>query len=195
MNVLAVAFYDNFTFNNPVTTLSIIIWGLYVGFIAAGVSAYYNKVYLGEIIRRLVKCGATSAEAAVTLEDAGVKASFFRRKALFGENALRKYVVAANYDDITVECPPYNGFVRFMRMLFLGKKDKAPVKYDIAEAKFYVPEEKRIQAEIRYEAKGNSLPFLLIGAVVFFLVGVGLTLCIPYILDLVDSVITLYKNL
>ena len=195
MTFSAVTVYENFTLNNPVTTLSIIIWGLYAGFIVAGFSAYYNKVYLGEIIRRLVKKGASSKETAVSFGEAGIKAGLLRRKAVFGDTVVAKYVILANRDDCVIEMPPYNPVVRFLRRLFLGKTDKAPVKYDISQAKFFVLEEKRIQAELRFEEKGNSLPFLLIGALIFFVIGVALTMCIPYILDLVDSVITLYKGL
>jgi hypothetical protein len=187
-----VTVYENFTFKNPTTTLPIIIWGIYAGFVIAGILSYYNKNYLGAVVRALVKKGANSPENALTFEEAGISGGFLRRRAVFGDNALSKYVEIANSEECQYPAKKENAFVRGLRKFF-GREQKN--KYDAKKAKLYVLEEKRIQAELRYTEKGTTVLEITIGIVAAFVVAVAVTVCIPYILELVDSVITLYKNL
>ena len=187
-----VTVYENFTFKNPTTTLPIIIWGIYAGFVIAGILSYYNKNYLGAVVRALVKKGANSPENALTFEEAGISGGFLRRRAVFGDNALSKYVKIANSEECQYPAKKENAFVRGLRKFF-GREQKN--KYDAKKAKLYVLEEKRIQAELRYTEKGTTVLEITIGIVAAFVVAVAVTVCIPYILELVDSVITLYKNL
>ncbi len=192
MNAALATVYENFTFKNPTTTLPIIIWGIYFGFVIGGILSYYNKTYLGAVVRSLVKKGATSPETAVTFSQAGIKAGYFRRRAVFGDNALTKYVKTANPEECELEMREAYAFVRGLRRLFGREREK---KFDAETAKFYVAEEKRIQAELRYSSKGSTLPVVVIGIVAAFAVAVLAINCIPYILELIDSVITMYKNL
>ena len=172
--------------------MPIIIWGIYAGFVIAGILSYYNKNYLGAVVRALVKKGATSPENALTFDEAGVKGSALRCNAVFGENALAKYVKIANPEECAVAEKQESAFVRGLRKFFCVEKKK---KYDSKKAKLYVLEEKRIQAELRYTAKGTSAFEIIIGIIAAFVVAVVAIISIPYILDLVDSVITLYKKL
>lgn len=192
MTVTLAAFYENFTFDNPVTTLPIIIWGIFAGFVIAGILSYYNKNYLGAVVRSLVKKGANAPESALTFADAGIKAGFLRRRAVFYDGALTKYVKVANPEECETEQAQESAFIRGARRVFSIERKK---KYDAAKAKFYILEEKRIQAELRYTEKGTSLRAVIIGIVAAFIVAVVAIRCIPYILELVDSVITLYKKL
>ncbi len=192
MTVTLAAFYENFTFDNPVTTLPIIIWGLFAGFVIAGILSYYNKTYLGAVVRSLVKKGANCPENALLLSQTGVRADAIRFRAVCRDGALTKYVKIANPEECEIEQKKQSAFIRGLcRFLSIERKKK----YDARKAKFYIPEEKRIQAELRYAAKGNSLGEIAIGIVAAFVVAIVAIKCIPYILDLVDSVITLYKNL
>ena len=47
--------------DNPITTLNIIIWSLYIGFIIGIIITVYNRFVLGSLIRRLI---ARTAKAA-----------------------------------------------------------------------------------------------------------------------------------
>ncbi len=192
MTVTLAAFYENFTFDNPVTTLPIIIWGLFAGFVIAGILSYYNKTYLGAVVRSLVKKGANCPENALTLHEAGVRADALRCRAVCGDSALIKYVKIANPEECEIKGRKDSAFVRGLCRFFSIERKK---KYDAKKAKLYVLEEKRIQAEIRYTDKGTSLAQVAIGIVAAFVVAVVAIRCIPYILELVDSVITMYKNL
>ncbi len=192
MTVTLAAFYENFTFDNPVTTLPIIIWGIFAGFVIAGILSYYNKTYLGAVVRSLVKKGANCPENALTFTEAGIRAGYLRCRAVFGDRALTKYVKIANPEECEIKQPEKSAFVRGLCRFF---NIEAKAKYDEKKAKLYILEEKRIQAELRYTEKGTSPKAVVIGIVAAFIVAVVAINCIPYILELVDSVITLYKKL
>ncbi len=192
MSVNLAVFYKNFSFDNPVTTLPIIIWGIFAGFVIAGILSYYNKSYLGEVVRSLVKKGANSPENAASFEEAGIRFIFLRGRAVFFDGALTKYVKVVNPEECELAQKAENSFVRGVRRVFGIERKK---KYDAKKAKLYILEEKRIQAELRYTEKGTSLRAVIIGIVAAFIVAVVAIQCIPYILELIDSVITLYKKL
>lgn len=192
MNIFLAEIYDNLVIDNPTTTLPVIIWGLYAGFVISGLLSLYNKIYLGDVVRALVKKGADSADSAVTFKEAGLRAGYFRCRAVFGDNPLSKYVKIANPLEAELPQKEEKPFVKGLRKL-LGRERKK--KYSAEKVKLYVLEEKRIQAELRYSSKGTSLPVILVGIVLAFILAVVVINCIPYLLDLIDSLITLYKNL
>lgn len=192
MRVTLAAFYENFTFDNPVTTLPIIIWGLFAGFAIAGILSYYNKIYLGAVIRSLVKKGADCPEKALALHETGIRAHKLRFRAACYDGALTKYIIIANPEECEIKAEKESAFLRGLCRFFSIERKK---EYDAHKAKFYIPEQKRIQAELRYAEKGTSLATVAIGIVAAFVVAVIAIKCIPYILELVDSVITMYKNL
>ncbi|MBR6650116.1 MAG: hypothetical protein IKL36_01765 [Clostridia bacterium] len=192
MKVTLAAFYENFTFDNPVTTLPIIIWGIFAGFAIAGILAYYNKTYLGAVVRSLVKKGANCPEKAISLGETGIRAHALRFHAVCCDRALSKYVKIANPEECEIKAAKESAFLKGFCRFFSIERNK---KYDAKKAKLYVPEEKRIQAELRYTEKGTSLATVAIGIGAAFVVAVVAIRCIPYVLELVDSVITMYKNL
>lgn len=44
--------------DNPITTLNIIIWSLYIGFMIGIAVTLYNRLILGGLIRKLIDRGA-----------------------------------------------------------------------------------------------------------------------------------------
>ncbi|MBQ7836835.1 MAG: hypothetical protein IJ389_06225 [Clostridia bacterium] len=192
MKIFLSSYYENFSFDNPLMTMTAVVWGLYFGFVIAGFLSYYNKNYLGAVIRALVKMGANSQDKAVTFGELGLKPGWLRVRAITGDNPLSKYVKIANGEQAELPDKKEAAVISGIRKMFGRARKK---KYDAYKLKVYIPEEKRIQAEIRYSAKGTSLPVILVGALLAFIVAVIVVNCIPYLYDLIDSVITMYKNL
>lgn len=59
--------------DNPITTLNIIIWSLYIGFIIGIIITVYNRFVLGSLIRRLIEKGAYSEGGAITVAEARMR--------------------------------------------------------------------------------------------------------------------------
>lgn len=186
--------YQNLKFENPVMTLAIVIWSIYIGFVIAGGMSVYHKCYLGEVVRALVKNGAKDKHSAVGIDDMGIKMGYLRRKNVLAGGLLSKYVIVANPEESLVKKEPLSPFFAAMSKFFGGSGERK-TEYDADVAKVYLLEEKRIQAEVRYSKKGTNFWMFLVSAAVFLALAVGLTFAIPYLLDLLDEAITLYKNL
>lgn len=186
--------YQNIRFENPVMTLAIVIWSLYIGFVIAGGLSVYHKCYLGDVIRALVKKGAKDKESAVKIDEIGIKMGYLRRRNVLSGGLLSKYVIVANPEESLVKKAPLSPFLSAMSKFFGGSGERK-TEYDAEIARVYLLEEKRVQAEVRYSKKGTGYWMFLVSAVVFLALAVGLTFAIPYLLDLLDEAITLYKNL
>lgn len=185
-------YYENFSLDNPTVSLTVIIWAICIGLSVGVVLFTLSKWRANELIKALVKGTHNSPEAAVSLGELGIKASPLLRKALREGQPLRKYVCLANPE----ECLTYKekkGFWNKVHKMFLG--DDIPPKCDLGSAGFYILEASRHTAEIRYESKGNPIVSTVISCVLFMIIAVALTYCMPWLLDLVDSMITAYKNL
>ena len=186
---MTAAYYQNFKFDNPTTTLSIIIWGMYIGFMIGGALSVYNKGYLGEVIRCLAKRGINSPSNAVPIDQIGIKMGWLRRRNICAGGTLSRYVIIANPEECRINKKPFSPLWRIIGI------SERKTEYDHTKAKVYLLEKKRIQAEIRYSKKGTNIVVFLISAVAFLALAVALTFAIPYLLDLLDSTITMYKNL
>lgn len=188
------AAYQNIKFENPVMTLAIVIWSIYIGFVMAGGLSVYHKCYLGEVIRALVKKGAKDENSAVKIGDMGIKMGYLRRKNVLAGGLLSKYVIVANPEESLVKKAPLSPFLSAMSKFF-GGEGKRKTEYDREIARVYLLEEKRIQAELRYNKKGTNVWVFFASALLFLGIAIGLTFAIPYLLELLDDAITLYKNL
>ena len=149
--------------------LNMIIWSIYIGFMLATVLYYYQKKVMGKFVRLLVSKGALSADNAMTLEELGYEKQVLVRRELQKHSALRKMVWEVDDNYRTGE----DGHLYCAREKVL----------DLNLGKFYIPEERRIQAELRYDDKGSDIFALIISAVVLFALAVVACIWLPDILD------------
>ena len=156
-------------------SLPLMFVGLFLGVLIASASAIYNKRTLGDALRYIIKSGANSPETAKTLAELGYEKNTFVRGGLKYGTALRKYVRCVEDDEIMAKLVP-------------DKKGFYPkITTDLKRAHFYVPEEKRIAAELRYEKAGTSwFTFfaILVGGTVLLVLFIKI---FPDILQFVDN--------
>ena len=62
-------------------------------------------------------------------------------------------------------------------------------RLDVNSAKFYIPEENRIRAELRYSAKGTDVFAIIMAIVLFMAVAYAALLLIPMISELIASML------
>ena len=140
------------------SSLEKVIWAIYIGIVIAAFMLWYSKGYIGQVARILAKKNAHSPENSHTLRELGLDNLFIRNALKNKYSALRK-VVYCTLD-----------------------KDKLK-REDFYEAKFYIPEEYKNRAYFKYRGNNNTLPMVIIVAVVMFIVA---NLCIRYIPELLN---------
>ena len=162
-------------------SLPLMFLGLFLGVLVAAASAIYNKRLLGDAVRHIIYTGANTPESAKTLTELGYGRNTFVRSALKYGTAMRKYVRCVE-DDETLE------------RVGLDEKGFPPkIRTDLSSSHFYIPEENRVKAELRYDKTGTTwFAFfgILIGGIVLLLL---LIRVFPDIMQLVDNFVGTVK--
>lgn len=183
-------YYNNFALDNETVSLTVIVWAICIGLAIGTVFYTFSRHCASMLIKKLGR-EYNSKEKTATLAELGIKASPLLKKSLGEFQPLRKYVIIANEDECTVERKKgfLNGVYRFFR------REDLPKKYDFSKAQLYLPDDARHTAEARYETKGYPILTAVLFSVLFLLCGVGITFCLPKLLELIDAMISAYKNL
>lgn len=168
-------------------TLAGIIWAIAAGFAVGMFLSYYNKNYLGETVRRLYKKGADSKETALTLKELGLAPTKLRTRSLREGGSLRKYVRIANEEEAVTSLGRKKR-PKIVEFLFPSSEK---FSCDFETAKFYMPEEEKYKAAVRYDQRSRLSPVLLVSVlIVLAAVALGITFAAPKILKLLDNFIT-----
>ena len=182
--------YENFEIYNPTISLEMIVWSLCVGLAIGAVASYINRRVVGGFVRRLLKDSVHTPEGAVTLEQLGYQRNFFVRRALRDGTALRRIAVLENPEEMVQKAPSANKGATVLRKIF-SLDEEPKMILDFARARFYIPEEQRIAAELRYDAKGTNLPNLILSLVLLGAVGFAALYILPELFTLMDNFLTL----
>lgn len=182
--------YENFELYNPTISLEMIVWSLCAGLAIGAVASYINRRIVGEFVRRLLKKDAHTPEAGVTLEQTGCAKNFFVRHALRENSPLRRIVLCANKEEMPQKKPSEKKAAVLVRKFFSIEAEPGRI-LDLSRARFYIPEEKRIGAELRYDAKGTTLPNLILSLVLLAGIGFAALYILPELFTLMDNFLTL----
>lgn len=158
---------------NSMSSLELVIWCMFIGMMLAAIFMYYQKKVIGSFVRTLLKTNATDIGSAKTLMELGFAKNYAVRSALRKGGALRKLVWETGDNYIENE----NG-VKFSAR-------ETPM--DVNTARFYISEENRIRAEIRYDQKGSDIFMLIITALVFLMVAYLAVTYLPDLLNLIEN--------
>ena len=166
---------DMWDYLNNASTLDFIAVSVFIAATASTVFVYLNKNIVGKVVRALVAAEANSPETALTLSELGLEKNFLVRSALKGKNGVRKLVNEVG--DRIVMLPDGSSYF---------ERDS---KLDLSDARFYIREENRIRAELRYSTKGSDIFMLIISIIVYFGVAWLIVILVPVIFDLFSKVV------
>lgn len=150
---------------NSVTTLNIIVWSLFIGFMIAIGATLYNKFVVGRVVRALIGREAHTEEAALTAKDVDC-ADVFIRFALRKKSSLRRIVH------------------------MVGDKEAHRADTDFSTAKFYVPHEQIHRAKVIYGEVDASVPTILLSVFAFLLLAVVAFVVVPDLIQLLANFIS-----
>ncbi len=182
--VLASYVYENFELYSPTLTLELIVWSICAGLMAGVIGSYISRRVIGAFPRRLIADGIHTPEAAVTVTDTGFGRDFWVKRALREGGSLRKMVILANPDDF----PPKEDSTARKRMFRLLSME-LPVRRKLAweTARFYLPEEDRYAAEVKYEAKGTNIGGVILSVILIAAIGFAALYMIPQLFQYLDN--------
>ncbi len=156
--------YKNIKSPFPLLDLNFMLIGLYIGIVVALIFVCYRKGYMGNAIRAMLKAKAHSVEDAKTPAELGLD----RKPILL--RALRR--------------GKFGGLVRCVGV------DMSKKKPDFSEERYYIPEDRRYQAEDRYNRRGVGIGTVIFWTIFLIPVFMVLRFAIPELLQLLDNFIT-----
>ena len=193
--------YENLSFFNDPTMFRLIIFGLYFGIIAAALFMFYTKRVLGAFVRALDKNGALSKENAKTLSELGFEKNIFVKLALITGYTLRHvvYFVPAPADETEENAK------KKAKKLKKGAPDASSggnlaelgvygYRADLSRDAFYIPEEKKYTADIRFDSKGANIGTAVIVIIVSLVICALICHFLPDLIKMVDNFISITKG-
>ncbi|MBQ2735619.1 MAG: hypothetical protein IJF33_07270 [Clostridia bacterium] len=185
--------YDNFSISSEagVTVRNAILAAMLGIVIAAVMTAYYrNDRGPGGFVRHLLKEEVYSPEKAKTLLELGYFRNPTIRRELARGSTLRMVVRCREAEEaaLAAEEPANNLQNGVKKRKTYARKT---TKIDFRTAHFYIPEELRHRADVRFDKKGSDWGRVIATAIVT--IGVASALCwlLPDVLHLADNLINI----
>lgn len=171
------------------TSLRMIIIGIFIGLAIGVVASVFNKRVLGDFVRRLLSEQALSDESAKTLEELDYASNIFIRYSVCRGVNLRRVVKCREEEAYLAEIAQKEAEYAEKKKenRSLPKFKAKPFRVRADEHHFYIPEESKYMAEIKFEKKGSSWLGALIFLVVLAIALTVILLVLPSILSVLDG--------
>lgn len=170
-----VLLYDNIELFNPFISVKLIVWALFAGFVFAALLAIYQKRLVGGIVKTMLAEDATSPDRAKTVSELGYATDWFVKNALRTDVTLLRFVSRIDKEPAEGEEPK--------------KTRSGRDVIDFETARFYIPEELKYKAEIRYARKGTDFVAFGICIAIFIAAAFAAIFIIPDLIQLIDNFI------
>lgn len=173
----------------PLFSIRLLVLGLFLGGIIACVAAAYHKQVLGGIARRLIEKGCLSPESAMSAEELGYVKSPLAKNALVRSVSLRRVVRCVEEDDFYEKQRSDKAAYEEKR----AENKKLPrykeLEYigDAKTDRYYIPEELRIRAEIKFEKKGSGWISAVLSVIFMLILFFAVLLILPFVLQFLDN--------
>lgn len=196
--------YDNFAISGSSgVALRNIILAVACGIILATLMTLYTRRGLGGFVRRLIAAEANSPESAKTLMELGYFRSVMIRRELAKGSSLRMVVrcpeqdafesgaVSATNDtdaisaEVGVDGAGQGSAARRARPLVF--------RHDFLSSRFYIPEDLRARAEVRFDAKGSGWLPTLITVIATVIAAAAMCWFLPDLIQMADNLISFFS--
>lgn len=176
-------------------SLRIIIIGITVGICVAAILTLVDKKHLGGLVRKMLYDECIGKENAKTLYDLGYGKNPTVRGSVKNGSVLKKWVRCVEEDEY------YDSLKQkeeeFYKAHEGDKKAKfvaAPFKRDPSNHHFYIDEEQKYTAAVKFESKGTNIVTAVFVILIAIILCVFLCFIIPEMLQMFDNFLTGFKK-
>lgn len=181
---------------STVSTLRMMIFGITIGIIIAAASSVYHKRHLGGLIRTMIEKNCMSPDNAMTLEELGYDNKFGIKNAVKRGGSLWRWARCREEDEYVAEMTKKREEFEEQH-----KNENKPPKFkeldfkrDYKTMHFYLPEEKKYAAEIKFDKKGFRWSGVVIVAIVAIILSALLCYILPDVIKYFDNFITVMNR-
>ncbi|MBO5416603.1 MAG: hypothetical protein J6A83_08255 [Clostridia bacterium] len=175
--------------SNAMATIRNIVLGLLIGVIVASLFIVIDKRVLGAFVRKLLSEDCTSPEKAKRLSELDFVTNFTIRNGVRRGSTLRSVVRCREEEEFLAGLAEQRAKYEAMRQSdpSLPPFKEATYSVNADEDHFYIPEEKKYSAELRFEKKGTTWLGFAMVIVISIIAFVILIFALPEMLRIVDS--------
>lgn len=193
--------YENFSVADGFgATMRSLVLALTVGIVVAAIATARMRGGLGGFVKKLIKEECLSPESAKTLFELGYFRSPMIRRELERGTILRMVVHCCERDERDAAKAAENAvsenaadtsqnLKKLQKRTYVLQKSE---KIDFMTAHFYIPEDLRYRAEIRFEEKGSSWRSAILLIVAAVVVAALLCAFLPDVVAFIDNLITFF---
>lgn len=173
-----------------------LILGLFVGLCIAAFCTVYNKRVLGKFVRKLLKEECLSKESAKTLSELGVMQNYAIRNAVRKSVNLRRVLKCVEEEEFISEQEKKRAEYEESQK---DNKKVAPFheekfEMDTANDHFYIPEDIKYMADVKFEGRGTSLLGAIIFVIIMAIVFITILIFLPNIFEILDNFAAGFSN-
>ncbi len=193
--------YEHFELYNPFISVELIVWSVFAGIVVASLLAVYNKRLIGGFVKELLFRECFSPETAKTIVELGYGTDWIIKNALRKDKVLRGFVARAEdgenvdnvnkADNVDNAANGENGENGENEAKDKKKADRSDCEkrqeINFLTARFFIPEEKKYGAEVRYASRGTNLVSLAVGLLICAAAAFAAIVLIPDIIQLIDN--------
>lgn len=188
--------YENLGISDGgIMSLESIVIGIAVGFFIASCMAIFNRRVLGDFVRQVLSSECHSPESAKTLEELGYHKNAFIRGSLKGGVSLRRVIKCVEEEAFYAEVAKKRAEFEAKHANSQGKAPKfREPKFEVPllSRHYYIPEELKYIADVKFEKKGTNWIVLVLAFVLFAAIAVGFLLAVPELLQMLDNMIGMF---
>ncbi|MBQ8849646.1 MAG: hypothetical protein IJ011_04875 [Clostridia bacterium] len=188
--------YENLDFGGMFSAQTLVI-GLFLGLAIAGFAAVFNKQIHGAFVSKLISEGCLSPESAKTLPELDAADKLVLRYGVRRGVNLRRVVRCREEEEYNAESEQKAAEYAEMRKENpkLPKNfTPKPFRVDPDSHHFYIPEDMKYMAEVKFNRKGNSWWSAWVFGALILVALVVLIIFLPNILNLIDEFVGSLKG-
>ena len=182
--------------SNRILSLRMIIIGITIGFCVAAILTLVDKKHIGGLVRKMLNEECISKENAKTLYELGYSKNPGVRGSLKRGSVLKRWVRCVEEDE-------HNEAIAKKREEFYAahENDEKTPKFREVEFKrdpdkhhFYIDEEKKYSAAVKFDSKGTNVVSAILVILISIIICAFLCFVVPDMITLFDNFVSGFNN-
>lgn len=167
-----------------------LILGLCIGIIIAAFLSLFTKRTLGDFVRRVIEREALSPETAKTLDELDYFDKLIIRRAVAKSVSLRRVLRCREEEEFYAEqkIKREEHAKKRAEDRKIGKFKEVEYKIDPDRDHFFIPEDLKYTAEIKFDKKGATLRAAIATSVIVVIAFFAIMLALPEVLEFLDGI-------
>ena len=167
-----------------------LILGLCIGIIIAAFLSLFTKRTLGDFVRRVIEREALSPETAKTLDELDYFDKLIIRRAVAKSVSLRRVLRCREEEEFYAEqkIKREEHAKKRAEDRKIGKFKEVEYKIDPDRDHFFIPEDIKYTAEIKFDKKGATLRAAIATSVIVVIAFFAIMLALPEVLEFLDGI-------